>query len=272
MFALVERHRSALGEWLTWIDATRTLGDARRYAQFAQVQFESRVAFDYTIRAENEIVGAIGIHGIDWAHRSAQIGYWVSPEASGRGIATRAADAMTSIGFAHHDVHRLEIRCVVENTRSRAVAERLGFAYEGTLRDAYFLHGRYRDISLYGMTAGTWPARRGKRAALRPLESTRDVILQSARLEEAVRFYRDVLGFAPTLVSDEIAGFETGRFQLFVERGSSPGPVFEIECDEFDGAKARLLEHGCTVVDDNPEIPRCYLRDPFGLVFNLSAR
>ena len=37
VFALVERHRTALGEWLTWIDATRTLGDARRYAQFAVI-------------------------------------------------------------------------------------------------------------------------------------------------------------------------------------------------------------------------------------------
>jgi RimJ/RimL family protein N-acetyltransferase len=160
VFALVERHRTALGEWLTWIDATRTLGDARRYAQFAQVQFESRVAFDYTIRARGEIVGAIGIHGIDWAHRSAQIGYWVSPEASGRGIATRAAATITSLGFARHDAHRLEIRCVVENARSRAVAERLGYTHEGTLAEAYFLHGRYRDLSLYGMTEGTWQARR----------------------------------------------------------------------------------------------------------------
>jgi ribosomal-protein-serine acetyltransferase len=156
IFALVERHRTALGEWLTWIDATRTLGDARRYAQFAQVQFESRVAFDYTIRAAGEIVGAIGIHGIDWAHRSAQIGYWVSPDAWGRGVATRAATAMTSLGFSHHDVHRLEIRCVVENVRSRAVAERLGYALEGTLAEAYFLHGRYRDISLYGMNEPRW--------------------------------------------------------------------------------------------------------------------
>ena len=159
MFALVERHRTALGEWLTWIDATRSLSDARRYAQFAQVQFESRVAFDYTIRAGGQIVGAIGIHGIDWAHRNAQIGYWVSPDASGRGIATRAAAAITAIGFGHHDVHRLEIRCVVENARSRAVAERLGFAHEGTLREAYFLHGRYRDISLYAMTERAWLAR-----------------------------------------------------------------------------------------------------------------
>ena len=56
MFSIVERHRSSLREWLTWIDATRTAGDARRYAQFAQAQFESRVAFDYVVRSGPAIV------------------------------------------------------------------------------------------------------------------------------------------------------------------------------------------------------------------------
>jgi len=159
IFALIERHRASLGEWLTWLDATRSVGDARRYAQFAQVQFESRVAFDYAMRSGSAIVGAIGIHGLDWAHRSAQMGYWLAPEARGRGIVTRAAAALTTHAFAHLDLHRLEIRCVVENERSRAVAERLGYVHEGTLGEAYLLHGRYRDISLYGMTERAWALR-----------------------------------------------------------------------------------------------------------------
>jgi predicted enzyme related to lactoylglutathione lyase len=59
---------------------------------------------------------------------------------------------------------------------------------------------------------------------------------------------------------------------LFVEPGGAPGPVFDFECDDFAATKARLLEHGCVIVDENPAIPRCYLRDPHGLVFNLAAR
>lgn len=159
LFALVERHRKALREWLTWIDATLTVGDARRYAQFAEAQLESRVAFDYLVRAGGKLVGAMGLHGIEWAGQSAQIGYWLSPEARGRGIATRAARALVSHAFANLDLHRLEIRCVVENTRSRAVAERLGFRFEGTLSDAYLLHGAFRDIALYAMTATGWRRR-----------------------------------------------------------------------------------------------------------------
>jgi hypothetical protein len=33
--------------------------------------------------------------------------------------------------------------------------------------------------------------------------------------------------------------------------------------------KNRLTAAGCTIIDENPAVPRCYLKDPFGLVFNI---
>lgn len=161
MFALVERHRAELREWLAWIDATRTLGDVRRYAQYAYAQYESRVAFDYGIRSGGALVGAIGLHGFDWGNRSAQIGYWLAPNARGRGIATRAARALVAHAFGSLDMHRLEIRCVNENAPSRAVAERLGFAFEGVLGEAHLLHGVFRNLALYAETATRHRAARG---------------------------------------------------------------------------------------------------------------
>jgi ribosomal-protein-serine acetyltransferase len=166
MHAVVERNRDALREWLTWIDATRTVADTRRYAQFAQAQFESHVAFDFAIRASGAFVGSIGLHGLDWSSRSGQIGYWLAPDVRGRGLISRGVTALVTHAFAHLDVHRIEIRCVVENARSRAVPERIGFFFEGVLAEAYLLHGRFRDIALYATTATRWPERRT--AAPRP--------------------------------------------------------------------------------------------------------
>jgi hypothetical protein len=37
-------------------------------------------------------------------------------------------------------------------------------------------------------------------------------------------------------------------------------------------AKARLIASGCMLVEEDPAVPRCYLRDPFGVVFNLGLR
>lgn len=149
MLALVDAHRADLRTWLPWVDTTRTLPEVRRYAQFSQAQMHARIAFDYAIRCDGELVGAIGLHAIDWANRSTQMGYWLGPPARGRGIATRAAAALVEHASTELDVNRLEIHCVTENTASRAVAERLGFRFEGTLAQAYFLQGTFRDIALY---------------------------------------------------------------------------------------------------------------------------
>jgi catechol 2,3-dioxygenase-like lactoylglutathione lyase family enzyme len=102
------------------------------------------------------------------------------------------------------------------------------------------------------------------------MNSLRDVIIQTERFEDAAAFYRDVLGFEQTVDQERLLGFETGSFMLYVEPGSAPGAVFEIATGDVAAAKARLLQHGCTIVEEDPSVPRCYVRDPHGLVFNLT--
>ncbi len=100
--------------------------------------------------------------------------------------------------------------------------------------------------------------------------STRDVIIQTERLDAAKAFYGDALGFEMTMNREHMLGFETGSFRLFVERGSSPEPVFEYEVADLGEARAKLLSLGCTIVEEDSTVPRIYLRDPFGLVFNIT--
>jgi len=45
--------------------------------------------------------------------------------------------------------------------------------------------------------------------------------------------------------------------------------VFDFLVSDMQAAKTRLLAAGCTIVEENPSIPRCYIRDRFGLVFNI---
>jgi len=156
VFALVHTHRKALNEWLTWVEATYSVEDARRYARFAESQFEQLAGFDYSVRENGAIVGGIGLYHLEWASRLAHVGYWLAPSARGRGLITRATEALTTYGFEELHLHRLEIRCVVENRKSRAVAERIGYSLEGVLKDAYLLHGRFRDLALYAMLSENW--------------------------------------------------------------------------------------------------------------------
>jgi catechol 2,3-dioxygenase-like lactoylglutathione lyase family enzyme len=101
------------------------------------------------------------------------------------------------------------------------------------------------------------------------LESSRDVIIQTDNWIKALEFYEATLGFSVSHRSPGLVGFDTGAFTLYVEKGNRPGPVFDFLVSDAQDTKSRLLAVGCTIVEENPAIPRCYIRDPFRLVFNI---
>lgn len=101
--------------------------------------------------------------------------------------------------------------------------------------------------------------------------SSRDVIIQSPSFHESVHFYEEVVGLPVVYRSDRLVGFETGSFCLYVEPGVASGPVFEFFVDDVGAAARRLVAAGCSIEQDDPTVPRCYVRDPTGLTFNLRA-
>jgi catechol 2,3-dioxygenase-like lactoylglutathione lyase family enzyme len=100
-------------------------------------------------------------------------------------------------------------------------------------------------------------------------KSSRDVIIRTGAWAKATNFYRSVLGLPVTLRSKTMMGFETGAFCLYVEKGKAHGPVFEFLVPDVQAAKRRLVAAGCAVLEEDPALPRCYIRDPFGIVFNI---
>ena len=100
-------------------------------------------------------------------------------------------------------------------------------------------------------------------------KASRDIIVRTEKWSEALEFYGSVLGFPITERSETIVGFETGAFCLYVERGKEHGPVFDFLVRDIQATKRQLVAAGCTVIEENPKVPRCYLRDPYGMVFNV---
>jgi predicted enzyme related to lactoylglutathione lyase len=99
--------------------------------------------------------------------------------------------------------------------------------------------------------------------------SGRDLIIRTEAFVEAVSFYTSVLQLPVSYRSQNLIGFETGSFCLYVERGPDHGAVFEFLVEDVEAAKSRLLAAGCVLVEENPDMPRCYIRDPSGLTFNV---
>lgn len=104
------------------------------------------------------------------------------------------------------------------------------------------------------------------------IRSSRDVIIRTPDAKAAADFYQHVLGLSVTQRVGDIVGFETGTLQLFVEQGEALPPVLDFLVQDVQVTKAVLVAAGCVIVEENPNVPRCYVRDPFGLTFNLGKR
>ena len=98
-----------------------------------------------------------------------------------------------------------------------------------------------------------------------------DILIQSPDPKKAASFYVDHLGFEITGEEPQMISLHGPRINLFIERGPALGPVLEVTVDSVEAAKLRLVKNGCEVVKDEPDFPRCYIKDPYGLIYNLTA-
>jgi predicted enzyme related to lactoylglutathione lyase len=97
-----------------------------------------------------------------------------------------------------------------------------------------------------------------------------DILIQAPDPEAAANFYVDNLGFEITDGNPRMIGLHGPNINLFIEPGPTLGPVLEVTVKDVNEATRRLVANGCTVVKDEPDFPRTYLKDPFGLIYNLS--
>src|SRR5215472_8293396 len=96
-----------------------------------------------------------------------------------------------------------------------------------------------------------------------------DILIQAPDPEEAAEFYATELGFTVTS-REPIMELKGPHINLYIEKGPPLGPVLEVSVGDVTAAKARLLKAGCKLIKDEPEFPRAYVQDPYGLVYNLS--
>jgi len=162
LFAMVDRNRDYLRPWMLWVDDTRSVEDTRKFRRAAFHRFEEKKGLQAGIFFEGRLVGVVGYNEIDWFGKSATLGYWLGASFQGRGIMTRACHALLGYAFGELGLNRVEIRAVLENMKSRAIPERLGFKHERTIKQAQWLHDHFADYAVYGMSAGEWRRRAGQ--------------------------------------------------------------------------------------------------------------
>ena len=158
LFLLVGRNRERLGQYLPWVHTTRAVPDVAAFLASAAAQHAAGLGFHAAITVSGRVAGCAGMHPIDQTHRNVALGYWIDQDFQGKGLVTRATAELVRICFQDYCLHRLEIRCAVDNHRSCAVPRRLGFRQEGMLRGAQLVQDRWLDLLVFGKLAGDAPA------------------------------------------------------------------------------------------------------------------
>lgn len=98
-----------------------------------------------------------------------------------------------------------------------------------------------------------------------------DILIQAPDPKSAASFYVNQLGFEITDHNPNMIGLHGENINLFIEPGPALGPVLEVTVSNVAEAKLRLVKNGCEIVKDEPDFPRCYVKDPFGLIYNLTS-
>ncbi|WP_062107101.1 GNAT family N-acetyltransferase [Bacillus niameyensis] len=156
LYQLTNQSREYLREWLPWLDTTRRVEDTTRFIEESLKGYAEHKSLNTVILYKEQMVGVAGFNEFEWSNRVAYIGYWLAEEFQGKGIMTRVAGSLTDYAIQTLNFNRVDIRAAVENRKSRAIPERLGYTEEGRIREAEWLYDHYVDHIVYGMLAKDW--------------------------------------------------------------------------------------------------------------------
>ena len=153
--ALVEAMRDPeIPRWLPLIPQPYGPEEARRYVAWSKERWKERRGFHVAVTdaRSGTVLGSVGMD-FDLEDESGSVGYWVTPAARGRGIATRATRLIAGWGVDSLGLSRLELLAEVQNVASQKVAEKAGFRRECLLRSKVKQRTGRSDAYLYCLLA-----------------------------------------------------------------------------------------------------------------------
>jgi ribosomal-protein-serine acetyltransferase len=125
VYRMVMESLEHLLPWMPWASGYRR-DDAVRFTAQSEQDWESGDAYQYAITTEDVIVGSCGLMR-RIGPGGLEIGYWLHPAYTGRGLATAAVAALVGQAFALPDIERVEIVHDEANIASSGIPRRLGF-------------------------------------------------------------------------------------------------------------------------------------------------
>ena len=106
-------------------------------------------SWDLYLLEESKVIGSCGFHNMQLRHKRAELGYGLDAAYRKRGLMSEAISAVVDHGFAQMALNRIEAFIAPDNTDSINLVKKLGFSFEGTLRQHHFHDGETHDSCVY---------------------------------------------------------------------------------------------------------------------------
>jgi ribosomal-protein-alanine N-acetyltransferase len=155
---LILGNRSWLRPWEATNPGAPNSFDVRSQLRGLIRQLDDESGMPFVIEVDGVVQGQLNVANIMYGSvSSAVIGYWVSPEVAGRGVAPTSVALVTDYLMNQVGLHRVEIDVRPENTASLRVIEKLGFRYEGIKQRYIHINGDWRDHYIFALTGEEVP-------------------------------------------------------------------------------------------------------------------
>lgn len=123
----------------------------RRYEQ------QQAIRWAITLRGGGDrLIGTCGFNLFDHRGHFGEIGYDLHPTFWGQGLITEAMSAVIRFGFREVGLNRIEANVLPGNVASVRVLSKLGFKFEGVLRQRGYWADAYHDLEWYGLLQHEW--------------------------------------------------------------------------------------------------------------------
>jgi ribosomal-protein-serine acetyltransferase len=154
--AHMDRARDTVDPWIPWASISADLPSARATLQrYADKQAADKARI-YGIWLDGTLVGGTMFVSFDAATGIAEVGCWLEPAATGRGLITGAVRLLIDWAIRERGLHRIEWHCRPDNVASSSVARRLGLRHEATLRESFPWKGVRHDTEIWAVLAPEW--------------------------------------------------------------------------------------------------------------------
>ncbi len=121
--------------------------------------FREKSLFQWGVatREDNRIIGTCTLAALDPTNRRAELGFALDRGSWGKGYMSEALDALLGFAFGEMKLHRIEADVDPRNRASIRLLERLGFQFEGRLRERWLVNDETQDSLYYGLLRREWP-------------------------------------------------------------------------------------------------------------------